>query len=201
MTQFPNASVARELPTSPWVVRGDLVDARQQADAVLSAARAGAARLSAEAADEADRVLEEARQEGLRDGAAAAAALIAKVSVDLEFYLKAREAELGTLAFAIAHRILGALPEEERLARAVRTALDEHRSASGLRLRTSPQMETVLRTVLEETEAGASVTIEVDDTALPGECTLIHPRGRIAVGPIDQLLALLSSTATTGGIR
>lgn len=201
MTQPPNASVAGDLPTSPWVIRGVLVNALQQADAVLAAAEARAARLCAEAADQAEKLLEGARQEGLRDGAAEAAALIAEVSADLDIYRQAREAELGTLAFAIAHRILGALPEEERLARAVRTALDEHRNASGLRLRTSPHMEAVLRTVIEEAGVGASVTIEVDDTALPGECTLIHPRGRIAVGPIDQLLALLSAASATSAIR
>jgi flagellar biosynthesis/type III secretory pathway protein FliH len=193
-----NEVAAADLSISPWIVRHEMIDAQKQADDVLSAAAVAADQLRAEAVAEADRLREAARQEGLRDGAAATAALVAEVSAGLEVYRAAREAELGTLAFAIAHRILGAFPEEDCLIRAVRTALDDYRNTTALRLRTSAEMASVLRTALGEA-VGFSITIEVDQMASPGSCTLIHPRGRIAVGPLDQLLALLA-TVESGAI-
>jgi flagellar biosynthesis/type III secretory pathway protein FliH len=120
--------------------------------------------------------------------------LVDIISSDGEVYHAAREAELGTLAFAIAHRILGEFSEEDCLIRAVQTALDEHRNATGLRLRASAEIEATLRTAVAESGASASVTIEVDEMAPAGTCTLINPRGRIAIGPIDQLLALFATT-------
>ncbi|WP_036049723.1 type III secretion system stator protein SctL [Bradyrhizobium sp. Tv2a-2] len=188
-----NGAIVADLPISPWIVRSETIEAQKQAYDVLSAAQASAARLHAEAAAQADELRKSARQDGLRDGATAAAALVAEFSSSLEIYRAAREAELSTLAFAIAHRILGAFSEEDRLIRAVRTALDEHRNTTGLRLRASPEMASALRTALDGARAAPSITIEPDETASPGSCTLIHPRGRIAVGPVDQLLALFAA--------
>lgn len=182
------------LPSSPWIARRDVVDAQKRADTILSAAVTLSERLRSEAMTEAEAVRASARQEGLRDGGAAAAQLLADVAAAAETFRAAREAELSTLAFAIAHRILGAFPEEERLISAVRTALEEHRATVGLRLRVAPEMVEVLQSALQSTDTGTSVSVEADDAASSGDCTLIHPRGRIAIGPLDQLRALLAAT-------
>jgi flagellar biosynthesis/type III secretory pathway protein FliH len=195
MTGFANPDRRADIPVSPWIARGEVIDAQRRAEDIIVAAKAYAERLRADAVRQADALREAARFQGLRDGVSAAAALIAEISSNLEVYRTEREAELSTLAFAIAHRILGAFAEEDRLIRAVRTALDEHRNTAGLRLRASAEIEPVLRTALLEAGGSASVTIDVDETAPSGTCTLVHPRGRIAIGPIDQLLALFAATA------
>jgi flagellar biosynthesis/type III secretory pathway protein FliH len=187
-----------ELPVSPWIVRREIIDVKNHAEQLLSEAKIAADRVLAQATAQAAGLRKASERQGLREGIATAAALIAKVSADLEAYRTAREAEIGTLAFAIAHRILGTFPEDDRLLRAVQTALDDHRNTTGLRLRASPEIASMLRTFLEG-EAGASVAVEVDETAPPSSCSLIHPRGRIAIGPIDQLLAMLASAS--GSVR
>jgi flagellar biosynthesis/type III secretory pathway protein FliH len=142
-------------------------------------------------ADEIVREREAARQEALREGKAAAMALITEVSTAIEAQIAARETELPRLAFAIAERILGEFPREERLVRAVKAALDEHRGTEGLRLRLSPLMEPMLRAALDEISTTIPrVIVEVDESASPDACTMIHPRGRIAVGPFDQLKSI-----------
>jgi type III secretion system HrpE/YscL family protein len=196
MNELPNAHhIIADLPFSPWIVRGRLVEAQKQADEVLLTAKAHADRIRAEAAAQADDLLKQAWQEGLREGAVTAASLIAEVAAGVEHYRKAREDELRTLAFAIAHRILGAFPEDDLLIRTVRTALDEHRNTMGLRLRAGPAVAPLLRMSLSENDVGVSVTVEEDHTVPPGSCSLIHPRGRIAIGPLEQLLALLRASS------
>jgi flagellar biosynthesis/type III secretory pathway protein FliH len=174
---------------SSWIVRAETVESHHRADDIIAKAERQAARLRGDAAEEAARAREAACREGLEEGKAAALALIAEVSSALDSQAVAREAEISRLAFAVAHRILGEFPEEERLVRAVTTALDEQRGAMGLRLRLSPKMESVLRPVLDQRDDVPPVTIEVDEGASADTCTMIHPRGRIAVGPLDQLQA------------
>jgi flagellar biosynthesis/type III secretory pathway protein FliH len=194
MNGFASSDHAADLPVSPWIVRGEVIDARRQAEDILAAAKASAGQMRADADARADALREAARLQGLSDGMSEAAALVAGLCSDLETYRSARETELSALAFAIAHRILGAFAEEDRLIRAVQTALEEHRNVTGLRLRASVEIEPVLRTMLTEAGDSAYVTIDVDETAPSGTCTLVHPRGRIAVGPIDQLRALFAAT-------
>jgi flagellar biosynthesis/type III secretory pathway protein FliH len=182
--------VVEEATDSPWIVRAELVDAHSRAEDIIAEAEGEAARLRAEAAAEAERAREAAEETGLREGAAAAAALIAEVSAGVEATAAAWEADISRLAFAIAHRIIGEFAEDERMILAVRTALVEYRDTAGLRLRVSAQMEPVLRAALAQSGAGLRVDIEVDEDAWSGACTLIHPRGRVAVGPFDQLQAL-----------
>lgn len=175
---------------SPWIVRAKMVDAHGRANDIVARAESRAEELRAEAVAQAGRVCEAARQEGLREGAKAAAALIAEVSAGLEAHAAAREADASRLALAIARRILGEFEENERIIRAVKTALDEQRGTKGLRLRVSPLMQPVLRAALDEHGSDPWVALEVDERASSDACTMIHPRGRIAIGPLDQLQTL-----------
>lgn len=184
--------------SSPWIVRAESVEAHRQAHDIVALARSEAAQLREQAIADAERVREAARAEGLRDGAAAAAALVAEVSAAVDEDAAARKADIGRLAFRIAHRILGEFEESDRLIRAVMTALNDHHGAAGLRLRVSPQMEPVLRAALDQAGAGTQVTIDVNEGASSDSCTMIHPRGRIEVGPLDQLQALRAAVAPGG---
>ena len=189
---------ALALPRSPWIVRGEILDAIRDADEIRSAARAEAEAIRAQAASDAIAIGEAARQDGLRDGAIGAARLLAEVEAAAAAFRATGERELVPLAFAIAHRILGAFPEEECLVRAVSTALEEHHGTSGLRLRTDPQAASLLRAALRQAGRADAVLVDVDDEAAPGTCTLVHPRGRAAIGPLDQLRTLFGAALPEG---
>lgn len=180
------------LPASPLVIRADILRARADAAALLAEARAEAARLRAEAEADAEAARASGREDGRRAGEAEAARLVAAASEAADAFLAAREAELGTLALAVAHRLIGALPPEERLFRLVQTALAEHRAELRLALRVPPGDAAGLRAALAEVDPDGRVTVEEDPAAAPGSCVLAHARGRTAIGLLDQFRALLA---------
>lgn len=184
----------RALPASPWIVRGETLEATRDAERIRAQARRDAERLLADAAHGARLLGEEARRQGMDRGAQEAGRLLADAAEAVLAFRRDAETELVPLAFAIAHRILGAFPEEERLLRAVDAALDEHRHASGLRLRVGAAAAAALQAALGAGGRGGSVMVEIDENAAPDGCTLIHPRGRAAVGPIEQLRALFATS-------
>lgn len=179
--------------SSPWIVRGDTLRALRDADAIRLRARQDAERLLRDAARTAASVLDETRRLAVAQGEAEAARLLASAADAVQEFRHEAEAELVPLAFAIAHRILGVFPENDRLLQAVTTALDEHRGVSGLRLRAAPVTAAALRLGLDQTGRGNTVTVDVDEGAPPGTCTLVHPRGRAAVGPLEQLQLLFAA--------
>lgn len=188
-------------PYSPWIVRGEILDALRQADEIRTAAAAEAEAMRARGASDAAGIRDAARQDGLRDGAVRAAHLLAEAEAAAAAFRENGERELVPLAFAIAHRILGAFPEEDRLVRAVATALEEHHGTSGLRLRADPPTASLLRAALRQNGRANAVLVDVDDEAAPGTCTLVHPRGRAAIGPLDQLRTLLVGALPGGDQR
>lgn len=185
------------LPCSPWIVRDEIRIALLRADEIEAGAARRAAEMVSRARADADAIREAARQEGMREGAAAAARLIAETDAAVATYRRTSESELVPLAFAIAHRILGTFPEDDRLLRAVTTALDEHQGTSGLRLRADPHTASRLRDALRRADRTDQVLVDVDDAASPGSCVLMHPRGRASVGPIDQLHALFGAAVAS----
>ncbi len=172
------------------VVRGATLTALDEAAAILDAARGDAARLQAEAADAAARLREATAAEVERRAAEETARRIASLDVEMAAWRRAREDELVSLAFAIAARIIGALPPDEGLERAARAALADHAGTVSLVLRTDPETAPRLRERLVDT----AVTVRADDGCARGTCTLVHPRGQAAVSPIEQLRALLDAT-------
>jgi len=191
----PDAS-SPALPASPWIVRGNTLEALRDADAIRSRARQDAERLLRDAARTAAAIRDEARRQAIADGQAEAARLLTDVVEAVQNFQREAEAELVPLAFAIAHRILGAFPEDERLMLAASTALDEHRGVSGLRLRAAPATAAALRGALSQDGHAGLVTVDVDEGMAPGGCTLVHPRGRAAVGPLEQLRLLFAATGS-----
>ncbi len=197
-TQGEDASA---LPRSPWIVRGEILDALREADEIRNAAEAEAEAIRARGASDATAIRDAARQDGLRDGAIRAARLLVEAEAAAAAFRAAGERELVPLAFAIAHRILGAFPEEECLVRAVTTALEEHHGTAGLRLRADPPTASLLRAALRQAGRADAVLVDVDEEATPGTCTLVHPRGRAAIGPLDQLRTLLGTALPGGDLR
>ncbi len=193
MSNRRGVASAAEALASPWIVRGEVLEALEQADEIRAAASATAKALRACAVSEAEAIRLAARQEGLRQGAAAAATLLADAANAADTFQKARERELVPLAFAIAHRILGVFPEDDRMRRAVTTALEEYAGTSGLRLRADPDTAALLRGSLGVAARPETVVFEVDDQAPSGRCTLLHSRGQVAIGPADQLRTLFQA--------
>jgi len=184
------------LPASPWIVRGTTLEALRDADAIRRQARQDAERLLRDSARTAASIREEAKRQAVADGEAEAAHLLADVAEAVQHFQREAEAELVPLAFAIAHRILGAFPEDERLLLAASTALEEHRGVSGLRLRAAPVTAAALRRALDQDGRAGLVTVDVDEGMAPGGCTLVHPRGRAAVGPLAQLRLLFAASGS-----
>jgi flagellar biosynthesis/type III secretory pathway protein FliH len=190
-------------PGSPYVLRGDTLRARADAAAIREAALADAdavrARAEAEARARAESLLGEARARAMSESAA----LLARAAGDADALLRAREEELTALAFALAHRLVNDLPRDTRTLRLVWTALAEHRDVSRLVLRAPPATAASLRAGLcggDGDARGRACPVEVVDDATLGadECVLVHPKGRTALGPLQQFRALMDGLVPGG---
>lgn len=178
-----------DLPSSAFVVRGDDLRLRGDAKAIL----ADAERIRQVA--EQDRVasLEAARLEGLQQGIGEAADLAARASEAIEAFWARRDAELPDLVFAVAHRILSSLPADDLMLRLVRDAIAEHGRDVRLTLRVAPEAASLLRDALGDVEAKGRVAVIGDVTMAPGDCTLLHARGRTDIGLLAQFRAMIAS--------
>ncbi len=181
------------LPASPLVVRADRVRAHTDARAIVAEAEGNAARLRAGIAAERHAALQEAHNEGLRQGLAEAAALTLAASLAVDQFWRERESELGEVSLAAAHRVLSSLPADDMVARLAADAIAEHGRDVRLTLRMKPDAAEAMRAVLQDREKGSRVIIIADPAAAPGECTLVHPRGRTEVGLLAQFRAMLNS--------
>lgn len=183
------------LPSSPYIVRSGRLRAHIDATSIRADAEAAAARVRAGIAAERHEALESARQEGLRLGLAEAAALTAGAALAVDLFWRERENELAEVALAVAHRVLASLPADDTMARLVSDAIAEHGRDVRLAVRVMPGAAGALRTALEDLEHGGRVTVVADPAAAPGECTLVHPRGRTDVGLLAQFRAMMGSLA------
>ena len=174
------------LPESRYVVRWDTLQARGDAAAILAAARAAAEAIGQAAAQE--RIAERARgyADGLQAGAAEGERLLKSAAAAAETFLAAREGELSDLAFAIAARVLGAMPPDAVLVSAARTAIAEHRADSVLVVRVTPDAAAAMQAV-----AQPNLRIQADPALPAGACTLVHPRGSTELGILDQFRAMM----------
>ena len=182
---------ANALPWSPLVVRAPEMRAYADAAAIRAAAEAHAARVRAEAERQREDERRRGREQGLREGLAETASLAAGAASAAEAFWAEREGELQDLAFAIAHRILSALPPDDVLVRLAREAIAEHRRDVRLALRVAPYAAPALRAALEGADPDGRVLVEPDPLAAPGACTLVHPRGQTKLGLLDQFRALM----------
>jgi type III secretion protein L len=187
-----------ELIESPLIIRREVMRARETAQA-----------MHARAAHEAELMRQEARrvslndrklgyQEGVEEGRHDAAKLLAETAAMVDQFYAEREQEITKLAFAIAHRIIDMLPPDEQVARVAQAAIAEHRNAAKLWVRVSPADAPALRNLMAEYDTEGRVEIQADETAAPGSCVLIHPRGRSSVGVLGQFLAMMQEVEQAG---
>jgi flagellar biosynthesis/type III secretory pathway protein FliH len=180
---------------SPFVIRAAEVHASADAAAIRASADAAAAAMRRQSVLEYQAERARGRTEGLREGAEAAARLLAEAARRGDEYLEQREAELVELAFAIAQRIIADLAPDEALTRTARAALAEHRADARLTLRVAPDVDAALRVGLADDLVGSRIELETDPDLASGGCVLIHERGRTAIGIVDQFRALLRGVA------
>ena len=178
-------------PVSPFVIRSASVSAMREAAVIRKAAQDEVAQLRMAAAQEAESLRAAGIERGRAEGAAAAAALTAAAEEAIASFWATREAELVDLALAIAHRIVGSMPAEVRLAAIARTALAEHKDETELVLRTSTGTAGLLRAALAD--CGRSTLAVEEDASLAAEaCVLVHRRGRTRLGLLDQFRQLMA---------
>lgn len=192
--------------SSPFIVRASRLRAEDEARAVVAAAEARAeavraeaeaeaarhvAALEAEAQARAEAAFAEARALGRAEAAAEAAALMARTGEAIDLFWREREGELRDLAFAVAHRVLSASPPDAVLLRLAAEAIAEHGRDARLALKVSPDMADGLRAALSELDGGGRVSVSSDPSLAPGDCTLLHPRGRTEIGLLAQFRSML----------
>jgi flagellar biosynthesis/type III secretory pathway protein FliH len=180
-------------PQSRFIVRGDILRAHRDAQAIVTDAREEAVRLRAELLAERIDTLEKARQQGLKQGLAEAAAVVSNAIRAVDAFWKDRESELAEVAFAIAYRIVESLPADTILAQLVSKAIADHGADVHLTLRTTPDAAAHLREFLKNSEHVDRITVLADPVAAPGECTLSHRRGQANLGLLAQFRAMMSS--------
>jgi flagellar biosynthesis/type III secretory pathway protein FliH len=178
-------------PRSALIVRGHIVRAHEDANAILADARTEASRLRAGLDAERRHILEEARRQGLSQGLSEAAAVAANAAKAIDAFWLEREAELAEVAFAIAHRIVASLPADQLLAQLVSEAIAEHGASVQLTLRAAPEAAAALQDFLNNTGQGNRVTVLADPAAASGECTLSHRHGRANLGLLAQFRAMM----------
>lgn len=179
------------LPSSSFVVRGDRVRAGLDAKAILAAAEAEAHRTRAGIAAERQAAIEDARQEGLRQGLEEAAAIAAGAGEALAGFWRERERELAEVALAVAHKVLSSLPVDDTVSRLALEAVAEHAGDAGLSVRVRPEAVAALRAALAQQGAADRVSVVADPAAEAGACTLFHSRGRTDIGLLAQFRSML----------
>jgi type III secretion system HrpE/YscL family protein len=192
-----DAMAVDALPKSPLILRREIVGVKNEAREIIERAEREAEGIRMEARRQAQQDRHQGHAEGVKDGRAEAARLLAEASATVDAFYEAREQEFTDLAFAIAYRLIGELPEQEQMARVARAALGEHRGGVKIMLRVGPGTAGPLRDALRPYDPEGRVDIETDETAPPGSCTLLHDRGRSSIGLLDQFRALMADVRTT----
>jgi flagellar biosynthesis/type III secretory pathway protein FliH len=175
--------------------RAIVAEAEQQALRLRADATAEIASLRLQAEAEIQAALEQARARGLDMAAAEAATLIARVAESIDRFWREREAELRDVAFAVAHRVLSALPCDDLTIRLATEAIAEHGRDTRLALKASPDTADRLRAALAKLEFADRVSVSPDPSLAPGECTLLHPEGRTEIGLVGQFRSMLFGAA------
>jgi flagellar biosynthesis/type III secretory pathway protein FliH len=178
---------------SRFIIRADELRAHRDARAIRAEAEAEAAGIRARLDAERSAALEKARLEGLHQGLAEAAALTASAGAAVEQFWRERNAELRDVALAVAHRILSDLPADDIMIRLASEAIAEHGRDIRLTVRMAPEAAALLRATLQEYGNRDHVTVVADPACAPGECTLVHPRGRTELGLLAQFRAMMGS--------
>jgi len=174
------------------VVPADVVEAKENAGAILDEARTDAEAIVEAATKEAEAIRERARARGEAEGRAEAAALLARAEARRHALLTEAEGALGTLAVEAARKVVRAelTLAPERVADIARDLLDRVRRARELRVQVGPTDAERVRALLP-----AHATLEVVDTLTAGDVILVTEVGELDAR-IDVQLAALERALT-----
>jgi flagellar biosynthesis/type III secretory pathway protein FliH len=204
--------VGRILKSAGRIVPAEVLDAKEQAGAILSAARARADELRREV--EADRLV--ARREGYADGRAAAAAELTEILAGAALEAARVRASVEPSALRLAARLAAKMTEKlvgraidatpGLLAELAEQALVASRARAGVvRLRVHPEDRAVLagdearRRLLARLEAGAELQLHDDPAVGRHGCVVETATVRLDARLDTQLAALERALASEAG--
>ena len=174
------------------ILPAPVLQARDAARQLLSAAEARAAELIDEAEHTADSIRNAAREAGRDEGLAYAQRLLVEIQ---QTRLRTLEGEalrraVGELALAVTRRVLGESWEADPAmwARAVLVAAEPLRRAAALSLRVAPASAALLRDRLSTEIASGAVQVVEDPTVDEAGCVAISSCGRVD-GRLSTMLA------------
>lgn len=164
-----------------------------EANALLEAARARAARIE----QEAQKAYEERREEGYRDGQEAGKLELAEkvmetVLSSVEFIEGIEDTLVGVVNMAV-RKIIGEIDDDERIVRIVRTALNTVRGQQKVTVRVCPADEEAVSQALAAMTAGSSetafLTVVADARMEKNACLLESELGVVDASLETQLKA------------
>lgn len=194
------------LPSRPSsrVLRPDEVQAWQDGQAFLAAARRETERMR-EAARRAY-ASEYARgyEEGKLEGRAEAARLMSEAAIKVDRYLAGLGGEVAGLAIEVVRRVLGEFEVRELVAWAARRAVAEVRRAKYVKLSVHPEAVGAVRAELDRlvAEAGLGFSLEVEaDHKLSRDSCILATDAAVLDAGIETQLTAIAAAVGAGGTR
>jgi flagellar biosynthesis/type III secretory pathway protein FliH len=190
------ASEAAALPASVFVIRREEFTRITRSRDILAQAETEAEALLSRSQAEAEAERQRGYAEGLKAGQLQAARLLAEAAQGVEEFLGAREADLADLVFAVAFCVVGAIPEKDRMAGVIATAIADYRADLPMTLRTDAAGAAAVRQAVHELGLDQRVHVEAGAEVQQGRCMLVHAGGHAPIGLLDQFRAMIDAVHT-----
>ncbi len=175
------------------IIRADEMEAWNTGNSYLEAAKREAKRIRTEAVTAFDEEKRRGFEEGRKEGAEAAARVLAETKIKADRYLAESDGQLVDLAMAVVQRVLGKLDARQVILKAVHHALSKQRQDQPLTIYASPEIVDQLRLQLNESFDDSVchlMTIEADPKLDVGDCRMATNVGFVELGVEAQLRAL-----------
>jgi type III secretion protein L len=173
------------------------------AAAVLDAARAEAARVSAQAVHDAALALEQGRAEGLRQGRAEYAQRLAADALATQRQLQSMRETMARIVIGAVGQFMGDVDPARLLESALRRVDALLRAEPFVALRVAPRQEADLRRALAELGQDAgwalAAAVSADPALADGACVVSTASGTLEIGVDAQLAAFRRAIETAGG--
>ncbi|MDH3660599.1 MAG: type III secretion system stator protein SctL [Alphaproteobacteria bacterium] len=175
------------------IIPAEEIEAWQTGQSYMDAAAREAERLREEALLAFEEAKKDGFEEGRKEGAAAAASLLAETALRADRHLAAADQQIVDLALAVVRRVLGEFDVGQLTQNAALHALSRQRQSQHLTLHVAPDMVDGLRADLDAGfEAGTRhlITVEPDPRLDRGQCRLASEIGFVDLGIEAQLNAI-----------
>jgi type III secretion protein L len=174
----PLGPIVKAAEAESWVDGFAFRDrAKREADALLADMQAAY-----------ERRRQDGFEQGRREGAAAAAELLATTSARVDRYLAGIEGELVELALGVLRRLVGEFDQRELVARLAREAIESFRREQSLTVTVAPENVEIARAHFrEQAEAGRQVAVESDPKLGAFDCRVESPYATVDAGLDAQI--------------